>query len=71
MQNKSLLSVEEAYQAMFNYLENLYLLTNSDDLGGFLGSMALLPDGKPVDSAVWQDWLKSVETIEMNRDKIN
>jgi len=55
-----LLTVEEAYKAMYLYLEKLYYLTNSDDLGGFLGSMTLLPDGRPMDPVVWQDWLESV-----------
>jgi hypothetical protein len=59
MENETL-TVEEAYKAMFNYLENLYFQTKSDDLGGFLGSMSLLPDGKPADPAIWEDWLKSV-----------
>ncbi len=61
-----LLTVEEAYKAMVVYLEDLYFLTKSDDLGGFLGSMALLPDGKPIDPAVWQDWLKAIHKSKMN-----
>lgn len=54
------LTVQEAYCAMYKYLENLYRLTNSDDLAGFLGSMSLLPDGKPADPAIWQEWLDAV-----------
>ncbi len=55
------LTKKQAYIAMFYYLENLYNLTHSDDLGGFLGSMVILEDGKPVDSAVWSDWDDAVQ----------
>ena len=55
------ITIEQAYKAMFKYLENLYFISKSNDLGGFLGSMMLLDDGKPADPAVWQDWLKAVK----------
>lgn len=64
MIKNELLTIEEAYKAMFLYLENLYHLTNSDDLGGFLGSMVMLPDGKPIDPAVWEDWIKACSAIK-------
>lgn len=67
MENE-LLSIEEAYRAMYLYLERLYYLTNSDDLGGFLGSMTLLSDGKTIDPAVWEDWLKSVQDSKLNNN---
>ncbi len=57
----SSLNEKQAYMAMFFYLEELYNKTKSDDLAGFLGSMVLLKDGKPVDSAVWADWKKAIE----------
>jgi hypothetical protein len=60
MENPSLSSFQ-AYKAMYFYLENLYELTKSDDLGGFLGSMSLLQDGKPADAAVWQDWEEAIQ----------
>jgi len=55
------LTTKQAYMAMFYYLENLYELTHSDDLGGFLGSMVILEDGSTADSAVWSDWEKAVQ----------
>ena len=45
---------------MFTYLEQLYELTGSDDLGGFLGSMQLKKSGGTMDPAAWEDWLKAV-----------
>lgn len=55
------LTYDQAYKAMFYYLKNLYELTKSEDLAGFLGSMSLLEDDIPADSAVLNDWNKAVE----------
>lgn len=33
------ITVTEAYKVMYLYLENLYRLTGSDDLTGFLGKL--------------------------------
>ena len=60
---ETILTVEEAYKAMYIYLNNLYEMTNSDDLAGFLGSMTLLEDGKPIDSAIWDDWLIAINDV--------
>jgi len=49
------LTIEQAYLAMFYFLEDLYERTHSDDLGGFLGSFRLLNDRKPADPAAWSD----------------
>ena len=51
----------QAYAAMFRFLEQLYLRTKSDDLGGLLGGMAKLEDGSPADPAVVEDWRLAVE----------
>ena len=61
------LTIQEAYIAMLNYLENLYFLTKSDDLAGFLGSMQLLDDKSTWDPAVWGDWIEAVEKVKKNR----
>ena len=45
-----------AYQAMFRFLEKYYERTQSDDVGALLGSMSLMEDGMPADSAMWQEW---------------
>jgi hypothetical protein len=60
------ISIEDAYKAMFYYIENLYELTKSSDLGGFLGAMVLL-DGKPMDSAVWEDWIDAIKKVENDK----
>jgi hypothetical protein len=54
------LSDEQAYAAMFYFIERIYEHTKSDDLGGLLGSMSVLEDGAPADAAVASDWLEAV-----------
>ncbi len=61
---KKELTILEGYEAMYHFIENLYQMTKSDALVGFLGSMRLLNDGKPADSAFWEDWLKAIKKIE-------
>jgi hypothetical protein len=62
------ITIEQAYASMYYFLENLYSLTKSDDLGGFLGSMSLLADRKPADPAVWNDWLNAVKQACSNNN---
>lgn len=55
------LSPQQAYLAMFAFLENQYRLCPSAEIGGLLGTMSLLPDGSPADSAVAQEWEKTIQ----------
>jgi hypothetical protein len=48
---------------MILFLETYYEQTQADDIGALLGSLQLLEDGKPADPALWQDWLKSSESV--------
>lgn len=57
----SSLDPQQAYTAMFKFLEKFYELTNSGEVGALLGSMALIEDGKPLDPALWEDWIEAVE----------
>ena len=54
------MSNREAYLAMFAFLQQQYSLSPSDDIGALLGSMVLLPDGRPADQALAQDWNEAV-----------
>ena len=60
------LNDKEAYLAMYFFLDHLYELTKDDSLGGFLGSMRLLNDDMPADSAYWSDWLDAVEKVKQS-----
>jgi hypothetical protein len=45
------LTLQQAYLAMFAFLENHYQSTGSSDIGAMLGSLSLLPDGSPAEPA--------------------
>lgn len=55
------ITVEVAYAAMYKFLENEYEMTKSDDIGGLLGGMSLLRNGKTADPAIWGEWLNAVK----------
>lgn len=50
-----------AYMAMYKFLDDYYQLTKSEDIGGLLGSMSLIEDGNPADSAIWEEWLSAID----------
>jgi len=51
---------DEAYLAMFAFLEAHYFRSKSDDIGVLLGDLSLLSDGSPADPAVTEDWSNAV-----------
>lgn len=63
------LTIRQAYDAMFCFLENWYQLTKSDDLGALLGGMDLLwldpatGERWTGDPAAWDDWMTCVQGI--------
>lgn len=64
MNQSTSITVLEAYSAMCKYLERVYELTGSDEVGGLLGSMSLLPDGQTADPGSWSDWVQSVAAVK-------
>jgi hypothetical protein len=50
---------------MFEFLRRYYIrgLSESDEIGGILGSMSLLPDGSPADPAYQSDWVDAVNEV--------
>lgn len=55
-----MLTGEQAYAAMYYFLDQFYQRTQSDDVGGLLGSMSLVA-GEPADSAIGGDWEEAIE----------
>lgn len=52
---------KKAYLAMFDFLEAYWERNGRPaEIGALLGSMMLLEDGVPADSAVWSDWLDAI-----------
>lgn len=57
------LTVRQAFLAMHCFLDRYYQATHSDEVGGLLGGLSLLPDGSPADAAFQHEWLESVEKV--------
>ena len=55
------LTSQQAYLAMFAFLEEEWKLTGSGEIGGLLGGMSLLSDGGPADPAVKEQWDLAVQ----------
>jgi len=53
------LTKEQAYLAMYSFLDKQYSL-GCEELGSILGNMSLLPDGNPADPALASDWQEAV-----------
>ena len=63
--SEPLLTPRQAYLAMFEFLRQYYLrgLSESDEIGGLLGSMSLLANGQPADAAYKSDWAAAVLAV--------
>lgn len=71
------LTVLEAYTAMYTFLRNYYYRGGKpEEIGILLSSMTLWKncdsvelsnwlreDGKPLDPAMWQDWLEAIKSV--------
>jgi hypothetical protein len=57
------LTVLEAYKAMITFLDDYYFRFGMHELGGILGPISLMPNGKPADAAAWDDWLAAVKKV--------
>jgi hypothetical protein len=59
------LTTEEAYRAMFFFIEELWHRTKYDELAaGILGDIQLLPDNTSADPAAKLNWLEAVEKVK-------
>lgn len=61
MDARDRISVGVAYQAMLVFLESYFNRTKADEIAALLGSLNLAKDGKPMDPAMWEDWLEAVQ----------
>lgn len=60
-----MINEEQAYKAMFRFLEKYYEQTQADEIGSLLGSMnlELFADGRPADPAMWEDWQTALREV--------
>ena len=59
------LSSDEAFRAMFKFLENYYIRSGrKGDLATLLSDIQTISgDQLPADPAAWRDWLEAVESV--------
>ncbi|MGE3281487.1 MAG: hypothetical protein AB7H90_08280 [Alphaproteobacteria bacterium] len=59
------MSPEQAFEAMFVFLDEYYRRTNGTaELGDVLGDIQLVQsDRRPADPAAWTDWLAAIDLI--------
>ena len=55
------LTKQEAFLAMFAYLEIHFRRFGPGEIGAVLSELSLLPDGGTSDPAAWDDWIKCVQ----------
>ena len=62
----------QSFLMFFYILDQCYEKHQTDDLGGFLGSISpeLWEDGKPMDQAVYNDWINRNNIIAINNENI-
>jgi hypothetical protein len=62
----SRLTEQQAYDAMFRFLDTYWERTGRpDELGALLGSMSreIWTDHEPADPAMWEDWVDAVKYV--------
>ncbi len=57
------LSVSEAYDAMFKFLENYYFETGPAEVGTILAELQLIGPQSAADSRSWPAWMKAVADV--------
>jgi hypothetical protein len=65
------LTEQQAYLAMYSFLEQQYQLGAGNELGALLGNLSLLPDGSSADPACKQDWASAVDAAIGGRVNAN
>ena len=62
--SNQILSTEQAFQAMAQFLEQYYdRVGKKAELAVVLSDMQIMPDGRPADPAAWEDWLDAVRAV--------
>ena len=65
------LTYQQAYAAMYVFLEDYYKRGNSDEIGTLLGALSLLENGEPVDSAMKNDWISAINKSLSDKGRIS
>ncbi|MBB5866522.1 hypothetical protein [Xanthomonas sp. 3058] len=62
-----LITIKQAYIAMFEYWVRVYERTGSGEIGSALSELSLLEDGSSADPAALEDWLEVVQKVVTGR----
>lgn len=62
-----MLTEDEAYLAMFAYLESRWDIIKTPDLADCLSEMSFLPDGSPVDPAIKHEWREAIKRVKSGK----
>ena len=66
--HKLFLSVAQGFQAMSRFLEQYHMRVGREgDLAAVLSDIQMMADGRPADSAAWDDWLEAVRMVREDR----
>lgn len=60
------ITMEEAFKAMFVFLDNYYDRSGGGELADVLSDIQILKDGRPADPAQWNDWIIAVNSAKSN-----
>lgn len=73
MMNEQKLTIEQAYRAMFYFLDQEYERTKADEIGGLLSSLSweITQGHGPADPAAWQDWTDAVKKALSTDDNVS
>lgn len=63
-QNHPIFTEEEAFEAMYLFLEKYYARTNSDDIGSLLGDLMHGIYGAMADPAAWYIWQECLGKVK-------
>jgi hypothetical protein len=61
------LTSQQAYLAMFSFLDSYCQSTGSSDIGALLGSLSPLPDDSPADPAHRREWEAAIRSAASGR----
>lgn len=66
------MKIMQSFLAFFYILDQGYDQCKENDLGRFLGTISpeLWGDGKPIDKAIFDDWLKACDYQTLNQNNI-
>lgn len=64
------MTIDEAFIAMYLYLDGIYQQTHWDDIAILLGDLNLIAPRMTMDPAAWHDWENAVAAVPSYMEKL-